>query len=377
MMDVLTSRCLIENGDGRMNITDGRFTDIRMELKRINSEIEKASVKLDDAKIFRPKYAGLMQFMLFNGDSDGGSDETGEDETVIVEEQGIKINKFRTNLEGFLPIVAVDTSSKILGETEQGIVAAYRSTIVVLSDLHEKPHAFRFGPYVFHLTEENKLGIYNHFRKLLGLDKVSESEVPKLLKLADRIRNAIERMLQKAAAKIIRNGIVLWDGSLIGGTVDTPIKIVKENISLAHSNGNSVVGVSKKSRLRTTSGKKLINLLENVYEACYVDVHKIIVSRQLGRYLGHVFAVKFSPFGFTFRVDVAPRSGLTPIQALEQLVSSCKMYNGYPELLRDAHITARLTSIEVLALQAYIAREYGLTILKSFNIRKYILFPFW
>ncbi|OYT27376.1 MAG: hypothetical protein B6U95_06225, partial [Thermofilum sp. ex4484_82] len=105
-----------------MNITDGRFTDIRMELKRINSEIEKASVKLDDAKIFRPKYAGLMQFMLFNGDSDGGSDETGEDETVIVEEQGIKINKFRTNLEGFLPIVAVDTSSKILGETEQGIV---------------------------------------------------------------------------------------------------------------------------------------------------------------------------------------------------------------------------------------------------------------
>ncbi|MCD6513462.1 MAG: hypothetical protein J7L07_00895, partial [Candidatus Odinarchaeota archaeon] len=101
----------------------------------------------------------------------------------------------------------------------------------------------------------NKLAIYNHFRKLLGLDKVGEEEVPRLFKLVDRIRNAIERMLQNAAAKIIRDGIVLWDGSLIGGTVDTPMKVVVENIAAAHSNGNSVVGVSKRSWLKTTSGK--------------------------------------------------------------------------------------------------------------------------
>ena len=269
--------------------------------------------------------------------------------------------------------MAVDVSSIRIGETERGIVAAYRAALVVCG---EEFKVEKLGPYALHLTEENKLAIYNHFRKLLGLDKVGEEEVPRLFKLVDRIRNAIERMLQRAAAKTIRDGIVLWDGSLIGGTVDTPMKVVVENIAAAHSNGNSVVGVSKRSWLKTTSGKRLIDLLEGIYKPCYIDVHRLIASKQLSRYLGHVYVAKFSPHGFTFRVDVAPKPGLTPVQVLEQLVSNCQMYNGYPEPLRCAHIESYLTANEILALQTYIAQKYNLTVLKPFDIRKHILSPF-
>ena len=342
-------------------------------LSLIDGEIRRVVEELENTKLFRPRYVELTSFMPLNDEEVDKLEEWEIDETITLKEQEIQIKEFQEQLGESLPIVAVDVSSIRIGETERGIIGAYRAALVICG---EEFKVEKLGPYALHLTEENKLAIYNHFRKLLGLDKVGDDEVPRLSKLVDRIRNAIERMLQKAAAKTIRNGIILWDGSLIGGTVDTPMKVVKENIKAAYSNGNSVVGVYKRSWLKTTTGKRLINLLEGVYKPCYIDVHKIIATKQLSRYLGHVYVAKFSHHGFTFRVDVAPKPGLTPVQVLEQLVSNCQMYNGYPEPLRCAHIESYLTANEILALQTYIAQKYDLTVLKPFDIRKHILSPF-
>jgi len=339
----------------------------------IDDEIRRVVEELENTKLFRPRYVELTSFMPLNDEEVDKLEEWEIDETVTLEERELQVKEFQEQREEFLPIVAVDVSSIRIGETERGIVAAYRAALVICG---EEFKVEKLGPYALHLTEENKLAIYNHFRNLLGLDKVGEDKVPRLSKLVDRIRNAIERMLQNAAAKVIQDGIVLWDGSLIGGTVDTPMKVVIENIAVAHSNGNSVVGVSKRSWLKTTSGKRLIDLLEGVYKPCYIDVHKIIATKQLSRYLGHVYVAKFSPHGFAFRVDVAPKPGLTSVQVLEQLVSNCQMYNGYPEPLRCAHIESYLTANEILALQTYIAQKYDLTVLKPFDVRKHILSPF-
>ncbi|OYT28493.1 MAG: hypothetical protein B6U95_04000, partial [Thermofilum sp. ex4484_82] len=239
----------------------------------IDGEIRRVVEELENTKLFRPRYVELTSFMPLNDEEVDKLEEWEIDETVTLEERELQIKEFQEQREEFLPIVAVDVSSIRIGETERGIVAAYRAALVICG---EDFKVEKLGPYALHLTEENKLAIYNHFRNLLGLDKVDEDKVPRLSKLVDRIRNAIERMLQRAAAKTIRNGIVLWDGSLIGGTVDTPMKVVLENIATAHSNGNSVVGISKRSWLKTTSGKKLIDLLEGVYKPCYIDVHKLI-----------------------------------------------------------------------------------------------------
>lgn len=342
-------------------------------LSLIDGEIRRVVEELENTKLFRPRYVELTSFMPFSDEEVDKLEEWEIDETITLEERDVPVKEFQGFSGGSLPIVAVDVSSLRIGETEHGVIAAYRAALVICG---EEFKIEKLGPYALHLTEENKLAIYNHFRKLLGLEKVGEDEVPRLSKLVDRIRNAIERMLQKAAAKTIRDGIVLWDGSLIGGTVDTPMKVVKGNIAAAHFNGNSVIGVSKRSWLKTTSGKRLINLLEGVYKPCYIDVHKIIATKQLNRYLGHVYVAKFSPHGFVFRVDVAPKPGLSHVQVLEQLVSNCQMYNGYPEPLRCAHIESYLTANEILALQTYIAQKYDLTVLKPFDIRKHILSPF-
>lgn len=342
-------------------------------LSFVDGEIRRGIEELEDAKLFRLRYIELTSFIPINDEEVDKLDEWELDETLTLKKPEAKVKEFREVPKRALPLVAIDTSSVRIGWTEHGVVAAYRVALVVY---RERLRIERLGPYVLHLTDRNKLVIYNRFRKLLGLKGVEEGKVPRLSKLVDRIRNAIERAVQRAAASVIKDGIVLWDGSLTGGTVDTPMKVVEENIKVAHLNGNSVIGISKRSWLKTIGGRRLIDLLEDVYKPCYIDVHDSIDSKRLGKYFGRIMVAKFSPYGFTFRVDIAPRPGLTPVQALELLASNCEMYNGYPEPLRQAHIESYLTADEILALQSYITQKYNLVMLKPFDVRRFILGPF-
>ena len=329
--------------------------------------------KLENTIFFKPRYVELTSFIPINDEEIDKMDEWEVDETILLRDYEAEIKEFKGDVSEVIPIIAVDASSCRIGETENGVLAAYRAAMVIHSD---ESKVEKVGPYILHITEENKLGIYNYFRRLLGLSSVNERRVPRISKLVDRIRNAIERIMQKIAASTIKDGIVLWDGSLTGGTVDTPKEVIERNIKTAFYSGNSVIGISKRSWLRTISGKRLINLLEDYYKACYIDIHNYIASRDLSRYLGRILVVKFSPYGFTFRVDVAPKPGLEPSHVLELLFTNCEMYNGYPNPLRQAHMESYLTANEVLALQAYIIQKYNLKVLKPLDIRKFILGPY-
>jgi hypothetical protein len=268
------------------------------------------------------------------------------------------------------PISAVDTSSARLGETDKGILSAVKVALVIY-ELGKEPVYETFGPYVLHLTEENKHSVYNFFRtEIFNLDT---SDAPHLIKMTDRVRNFLERIAQQVAASAIKDGITLWDGSLTGGTIDTPKEMLMKAIRIAHENGNGVVAVSKKSCLQTVDGRRLIDLLENETKPCYIDIHNWI-DAQLDRFLGRVHAVKFSPEGFTFRVDVS--SSANAVLVLNSLTSSCAFYNGYPEPLRQAHIHSYFTPNEILALQAYVADKYGLNIVRTFDVRRHLLAPY-
>ena len=43
-----------------------------------------------------------------------------------------------------------------------------------------------------------------------------------------RLAGLLERWLQTMLAKTVNNGLVLFDGSLISGTIDTPVQRLKE-----------------------------------------------------------------------------------------------------------------------------------------------------
>ena len=323
-----------------------------------------------ECSVFRPRFVELTEFMVGDEIVDK-VEEWFVDECVELERAPVGVEELRA-LSVECPVVAVDVSSLRIGETDRGIFAAYRVAVVEFN--RENVSVERFGPYIFHLSEDNKLDYYVEFRGKLGLPG-EPRRLPSLWKMVDRVRNFIERLFQRELCRVYRDAILLWDGSLTGGTVDTPMDVLSVSLEIAHENGDHVVGVSKVSRVKGPDGRALINLLEDERRACFMDVHDLLSPNLRSRCLGRVLVVKFSPLGFTFRVDVAACRDEDFRVVLGKVASTCGMY-GYPEPLRKAHVYAYLTANEVLALQSYIVAKYGLTVLKPYDIRKVIFGPF-
>ena len=343
--------------------------DVRLE--RFLKELEE---NLSDVKKFRPRYIELKNFLPSNDSDVDKWEEILEDETLILEKMPLNYRVLEKNSFGDARILALDTSSFRIGETERGIVTAYRASIVLFEE--DKYRITRFGPFIVNISEENKEYIYNYFRRLLGLEEVRVSDIPMLYKVVDRVRNFIERYLQILYSEYFKDGIILWDGSLTSGTVDTPRRVIESALNRAESHNNAVFGVSKISHLRTRDGYRLIDLLSDVYYPSYIKLNKLIKEEVMAKILGDVYAVRFSQHGFTFRVDIHPRNGFDSEYELKRMFSICPMFNGYPDPLRQAHINCYFTSNEVLALQSYVIEKYHLEVLDEFDVRKFILYPY-
>jgi len=324
-----------------------------------------------EAEIFQPRYVNLDQFIYINDEEIDKHEEIEEENTVeLVENPSEEITDLDHEFDSSIPIVAVDSSSAKLGETDQGIIAAFRVAVVVQEGGEMRIE--RFGPYVGHFTEANR-EIYNYFReKIFGLRRVHP---PPVRKMPDRTRNFLERLAQRYACTLVKNGLILWDGSLIQ-TIDTPMDLLKESIKLSHGNGNIIIAVSKQSRLKLESGERIVGLLEREPRACYICVHEQLSDKIRHYLLGKVFVVKFTPDGFSFRVDVSKDTKEECVQALRLLKGASPFYNGYPEALRQAHISAYFTPNEVLALQNMAIDKYNLEIVRPFDVRKHLLAPF-
>lgn len=342
-----------------------------LKLKEFFQRLEE---ELSVSRKFKPRYIELTKFMPANDEEIDKAEELEEDETITLEEAPREYKTLKRGEAEACGILAIDTSSFRIGETEKGIVAAYRASIINFDK--EKYEVARLGPFIVHITEENKEYIYNYLRRTLNLREVDERRVPKIHKMVDRIRNLIERYLQVATAGYIKNGLILWDGSLTGDTVDTPRKIFEDALEKAAKANNTVFGISKTSKIKTADGYRLIDLLNDVYEPAYVKVHHLLKREMANRILGEVYAVKFSPQGFTFRVDIHPNKNSNSEKELQRLLSVCPIFNGYPDPLRQAHANCYFTGNEVIALQAYVVNKYGLETIPPFNIRKIILYPF-
>ncbi len=361
------------NGHQISSTRNGIVMELIERLKLVDF-FRRLEEELTSSKKFRPRYIELTKFMPSNDEDFDKAEEIQEDETLILAETpgDYRVLK-REEIEG-CEILAVDTTSFRVGETERGIVAAYRAAIVRFDG--KEYNVTRLGPFIVHLSDANKEYVYNYLRSVLGLREVSSRDVPKLYKMVDRVRNLIERYLQVTTADYLKDGLILWDGSLTGDTVDTPKEVLVSALNRAIRSNNAVFGISKTSNIRTSDGYRLIDLLSDVYEPAYVKVHHLLKGRLAKRILGEVYAVKFSPQGFTFRVDVYPRRGSSSEEELRRLISTCPMFNGYPEPLRQAHINCYFTGNEVLALQSYVVGKYGLKVVPEFDIRKFILYPF-
>ncbi|MGQ0772028.1 MAG: hypothetical protein ACT4NT_04575, partial [Nitrososphaerota archaeon] len=192
--------------------------------------------------------------------------------------------------------------------------------------------------------------------------KVIKSGSTSTNQFQDRIRNFFERKLQKYAVSQIENGIALFDGSLTTNTWDTPIPYMTGMRDLASSKNNAIIAISKKSTVEV-NGTKISYLLDDTPNAGYKRIN--IQERSLGT----IFATRMSMGGFTFRTDVCP----TPVrpsaeEVLNLFYTNCRMNLGYPVLLKLAHIHSVFTKSEVLLLQVYASKKYGIKMKKPIDL---------
>ena len=179
-------------------------------------------------------------------------------------------------------------------------------------------------------------------------------------KYSDRFRNWFERILQRLAVNSVVNGLVLLDGALTLNTRDTPTTFLKALAETATEQGNAIVGISKQSRLQVANRSVRFWLAHEPSAVCYRRLTALMSAELRQRIMGGTYAIRFSPVGAAFRVDVKPCDGQTEEEALGLLFGSCLIRGGYPDVLVRAHAHSYFTSPSMAILQAQCGVKYRL-----------------
>ncbi|WP_455286203.1 DNA double-strand break repair nuclease NurA [[Eubacterium] cellulosolvens] len=267
-------------------------------------------------------------------------------------------------------VAAVDVSSLKIGETETGVLVAIRGAIVWRSD---KGYQYvRCGPLTFHLRH----GLDE--RSATGLSALGSSQMF-TERAISRLRNVLERWIQKEICISFRDSIVLFDGSLTVGTPDNPTAYLARILESARERGNVVLAFSKNTKL-CAFGRKITSLISRSAAPCLLDVDRA-VTKQFKSYpvrlAGHVYVAKLVEDGFAFRLDVDRQvSHDKRVDATNRLIASDIIMQGYPETLRLAHIFSTFTANDVIGVQRYLAFAHGLRIAPRFNVKKSLFGPF-
>jgi hypothetical protein len=273
-----------------------------------------------------------------------------------------------------IPVVAIDVSSIRIGETEAGPIAAIRGAVVWRS--LEGYKYLRCGPLLFHLNNLSERSLDKPVLRVAQQERQFSFFEERILV---RLRTLLERSIQTAICRAFDRSIILFDGSLTAGTPDNPARNLSSVLDVARERGNAIIAFSKSTKLKL-NGRSITSMAENLKAPSLIDIDSQIATlfpTTPVRLLGHVYLVKLAHPGFIFRVDVD--RGLThegSIRAIEELLGSDLVDQGYPETLRLAHIFSTFTANEVVAMQRHVSANYGLRIVPRLSLRRSLFGPF-
>jgi NurA domain len=260
-------------------------------------------------------------------------------------------------------IVAIDSSSIQVAETEEGVLYAAKSGIAIATQGQIQAH-FKIGPILFYLSEDT-LGhseLDHRITKLILFDSESAKRL---------IRVRVERAIQLELSQHFAGAIMLVDGSLRSSAFEHTgytLRKVVENCSLYK---NTLAGISKSTKLRNLD--KVSLPLTKVKAPGFIDVNLIIKSL-VRNIIGDSLLVKFGN-GYTspiLRVDIASADG-NKDTSLGKILGNDSIARGYPETLQLAHHISTFTGTEVSCLKSHILNKYNVVELASEDIRKRLL----
>ncbi|MGD0449684.1 MAG: hypothetical protein ABSA79_01345 [Candidatus Bathyarchaeia archaeon] len=272
-------------------------------------------------------------------------------------------------------VAAVDTSTIKIGDTSTGMIIAVRGATTWKQNQTYK--YTRLGPFIFHITEENKNQLYNtlehaYFSTTYGS---MHQATPNIMQMPTRLASLLERWLQTMLAKTKNSGVLLFDGSLTSGTIDTPVQRLREILSHARRNNSTVLAFSKATTLRA-NGILITEQLPNrdpPYLLETIGLH----SKPPIVLLGDVYVARLNKANFAFRLDIDKETSPEQrMDAVQKLLGNDLYTQNYPETLRLSHILCTFTANEVLAMKHFITSKHGIQIINRPDMHRLLFGPF-
>jgi hypothetical protein len=265
-----------------------------------------------------------------------------------------------------LPVFACDMSTVHVADTVRGSIWAVRCSVVVKA--YNGLSAATVGPLIYMVSPSTVEGLTGVLHSLLGCDGKIYPNMPTAPKI---ISNLFEKVIQLHLASRLEGGILLLDGSLISGPLDSPPEVVERIVNTAKESGQGVAAFSKTTTL-TLYGRSVCSIVGRCRPPYVVRI-PLEPSGPWGVREGSVYVAHLSGQLYPFRVDVAART--SDISLLNDLLSSDTMVYGYPETLIIAHQLAKLSRLDVLSIRTALGHTMGLKFVDAPDIRSSLFTP--
>lgn len=266
-----------------------------------------------------------------------------------------------------LPVVSCDMSTVRIADTVEGPVFTIRGSVVKKQD--GKVAVSVVGPFAYVASHENISTILKALYGMLGISVdrpvFSLSAGPKL------VGNLFEKVVQLHASNVLDGGILLLDGSLTAGPLDSPAEAVKKIVESSMRHGVGVCAFSKSTTL-TLSGHSILSYTKSKPHPYVVWLKRTDRLRWPVTH-GAIYVFHLSPNSFPFRVDVSSRIG--DVELLNALLSSDSFVHGYPESLVLAHQFAKLSRLDIISLLAALESSLKIRFAEPFSVRSSLFTP--
>lgn len=263
-----------------------------------------------------------------------------------------------------------DSSSILLGQASRGVLFSVRVVVIHWNPRTSKKTIVKRFEVPGFVSHSNSQEMYEGLRKTLwGLEDVIKAPEP--FKMVDRVRNLFERYAQLELTQSVKDSLILIDGSLTADTVDTPASVLSQVLKNSDTNNSDIIAISKKTRLTTMSGTRILDLLNEHPEIpCIIPISRIISTKSPHRLLGEIYVGRLSKIPLSFRIDVSSKRDHSIV--LGDLLASTPLESGYPVPLIQAHVNCYYNPYDVLGVRAYLAKK-RVKLVEEVDIRR-ILF---
>lgn len=264
-------------------------------------------------------------------------------------------------------VVACDTSTIKVAEGVEGSLWALRGCIVIRDG--DRTNTVIFGPFLYTLTQSTAATIIRGLYEILGC-RARDIHINTLI-APKTIANLFDRILQHQALRYLRGGMMLLDGSLTAGPLDSPAPALRRLLDEVRVTGYGVLAISKSTGL-VSMGRKITELARGSEPPFILKPTLTTTGHTMQTVLGEVYVARLAPGSYPFRVDVAPAEGVSVGEVFQTLLSSDSLIYGYPETLSLAHQLATFNRIDVMCLRAAVK---SITRSDEFDVRSSIFGP--